>query len=192
MQQAPQDSIIFSGFLNHFKWNESGKSAFIFLSVSDQDAQGQTVYRSVPVTVTSKLANMLYEKYKEIQTAKQQQQKHPVLLQIYSGKVSSYSAKNTDGSEGLPVPTITGFRGRVLSMDSNRTILDDSENPNYAHAPQQQAPAPQQQAPAPQYAPQQPAPAPQYAPQQQAAAPQQQAFSPPEEPKIDFDDDIPF
>ena len=82
-QQAPQDSMVFSGFLNHFKWNDSGKSAFIFLSVSDQDQQGQTVYKSVPMTVTSKLANMLASKYAEIQTARQNNQKFPVLLQVY-------------------------------------------------------------------------------------------------------------
>jgi single-strand DNA-binding protein len=76
-------------------------------------------------------------------------------------------------------------------------------------APQQQAPAqqggfaPQQQAPAQQggFAPQQQAPAQQggFAPQQQAPA-QQGGFAPqqqapkvnPQEPSIDFDDDIPF
>jgi hypothetical protein len=180
MQQAQQDTLVLSGFLNHFKWNDSGKSAFIFLSVSDQDMQGNTVYKSIPMTVTSKLANMLGSKYEEIKNARAQNQKHPVLIQVYMGKVSSYSPPQSDGSEGFPSVQLTAFRGIQISMDQNRTTIDDSEAPQWSNggqAPQQQQGGFQQQAPAQQ----------QQAPQQQGGFPQGQ-----QAPQQDFDDDIPF
>jgi len=212
MQQAPQDSVVFSGFLNHFKWNESGKSAFVFLSVSDQDANGNTTYKSVPLTVTSKLANMLSAKHDQIKQAKAQNQKMSVLIQVYSAKISSYAQPQADGSEGFPNPQITAFRARHISMDAQRQVLDDSENPMWAGQPspaqqqyapqpaqQQYAPQPAQQQYAPQPAQQQYAPQPaqqQYAPQpaqqQYAPQPSQQQYAPTNSTINPDDDDIPF
>jgi hypothetical protein len=190
MQQAQQDSLVFTGFLNHFKWNESGNSAFVFLSIGVQDQQGQTQYQSIPMTVTKKPAQMLEKHFGLVQAGKQSGQRHSVLVQVYSGRIGSY-APMVNNQEQFPIVQITAFRALVISADAAKNVIDDSENYGQQQqggfAPQQQAPqqqAPHQQAPhqqAPhQQAPQQQAPQ-QQAPQQQAPqqqggfAPQQQA-----------------
>jgi hypothetical protein len=217
MQQAQQDSLVFTGFLNHFKWNESGNSAFVFLSIGVQDQQGQTQYQSIPMTVTKKPAQMLEKHFGLVQAGKQSGQRHSVLVQVYSGRIGSY-APMVNNQEQFPIVQITAFRALVISADAAKNVIDDSENYGQQQqggfapqqqAPQQQAPhqqaphqqaphqqAPQQQAPQQQggFAPQQQAPQQQggFAPQQQA--PQQQGSGFPQESNIvmDDDDDIPF
>jgi single-strand DNA-binding protein len=120
----------------------------------------------------------------------QDQYSTDVVVQGYNGVMQMLDGKSSQGQGG-------GFANQGQQQGGGFQ----------QQAPQQQQGgfAPQQQAPAQQggFAPQQQAPAQQqggFAPQQQAPAQQQGGFAPqqqapkvnPQEPSIDFDDDIPF
>ncbi len=201
--QAQQDTLVLTGFLNWVKWNESGRSAQFILSISEQDQQGGNVYKSVPMTATYKLACMLDNYYQQMQQAKQGGGRMGVLVQVYMGRVSSFAPKNDQGQEGWPVVTLTAFRGAVISADQNRSVTDISDNYGdqaQGGAPQQQGGGFQQNAPQQQGGNQQQGGFQQQAPQQQGGNQQQGGFQQqggmPNDPNggqnIDFDEDIPF
>jgi single-strand DNA-binding protein len=133
----------------------------------------------------------------------QDQYSTDVVVQGYNGVMQMLDGKSSQGQGG-------GFANQGQQQGGGFQQQAPQQQQG-GFAPQQQAPAqqggfaPQQQAPAQQggFAPQQQAPAQQqggFAPQQQAPAQQQGGFAPqqqapkvnPQEPSIDFDDDIPF
>ena len=134
----------------------------------------------------------------------QDQYSTDVVVQGYNGVMQMLDGKSSQGQGG-------GFANQGQQQGGGFQQQAPQQQQG-GFAPQQQAQsqqggfAPQQQAPAQQggFAPQQQAPAQQqggFAPQQQAPAQQQQGgFAPqqqapkvnPQEPSIDFDDDIPF
>ena len=133
----------------------------------------------------------------------QDQYSTDVVVQGYNGVMQMLDGKSSQGQGG-------GFANQGQQQGGGFQQQAPQQQQG-GFAPQQQAQsqqggfAPQQQAPAQQggFAPQQQAPAQQqggFAPQQQAPAQQQGGFAPqqqapkvnPQEPSIDFDDDIPF
>ena len=207
--QAPQDAVIQSGFLNHFRWaNQNQKSAWIYLNKQDgNDQQGNRVYQSIFCQVFGNAARMLESYYQQIQSTKQSGGRLNVLVQIHSGTVTSFTPQNQEGAPARPVTFLKGFKAYILNpQDRMITDFSDDQRWNQQQGGQQQGYAPQ----ANQQSGQQQGYAPQanqqsgqqgYAPQanqqsgQQGYAPQanQQGGTPnPMEPTIDFDDDIPF
>jgi len=132
----------------------------------------------------------------------QDQYSTDVVVQGYNGVMQMLDGKSSQGQGG-------GFANQGQQQGGGFQQQAPQQQQG-GFAQQQQSPAqqggfaPQQQAPAQQggFAPQQQAPAQQgsFAPQQQAPAQQQGGFTPqqqapkvnPQEPSIDFDDDIPF
>ena len=204
--QAPQDTVIQSGFLNHFRWaNQNQRSAWVYLNKQDgTDQNGNKVYQSIFCQVFGNTARMLAHYHQQIQQAKQSGQRMTVLVQIHVGTVTSFTPQNQQGAPSQPVTYVKGFKAYVLNPQ-DRMVTDFSDSPQWneqsgqqgGYAPQGQAPqqgysqnsAPQQnQAPQSNQAPQQ-----NYAPQQNHQAPQGgQQPAPMAEPDFDFDDDIPF
>jgi hypothetical protein len=197
--QAPQDIVIQSGFLNHFRWaTQEQRSGWIYINKSDgKDQQGKTQYRSVLCQVFGNTARMLSSYFQQIQSAKSSGQRMSVLVQFHAATISSFTPTNNEGAESNPVTIMKGFKAYILNSQ-DRMITDYSDdvrwndqNPQQSgYTPQQAAPQRQQQSTPYQAAPQKAA----YIPQQ--AAPQQAAPqgnpTPMAEPDFDFDDDIPF
>ena len=178
--QAPQDTVIQSGFLNHFKWqNQNQKSAWIYLNKQDgTDQQGNRVYQSIFCQVFGNTARMLSSYYQQMQQAKQGGGRLNVLVQIHTGTVTSFTPQNQQGSPAQPVTFVKGFKAYILNPQ-DRMVTDFSDDSRWDalgnQAPQQGGYAPQGN----------------QAPQQSGNQTPQQAGGL-EEPDFDFDDDIPF
>ena len=194
--QAPQDTVIQSGFLNHFRWaNQNQKSAWVYLNKQDgTDQQGNRVYQSIFCQVFGNTARMLASYHQQIQNAKQSGSRLNVLVQIYAGTVTSFTPQNQQGAPAQPVTYLKGFKAYIINPQ-DRMITDFSEDQRWSlqggQGQQQYAPQQQQGGQAQQ----------QYAPQQQQGGQAQQQYAPQQqqggqansmEPPIDFDDDIPF
>ena len=206
--QAAQDILIQSGFLNHFKWsNPNKKSAWVYLNRSDgKDQQGKTEYRSIMCQVFGNAARMLESYHTQMQQAKQQGQRMSVLVQVYSGFVTSFKPQNNQGAPSNPVTIMKCFKACIVNS-SDRMIMDVSEDQRW-NAPMGQQGGQQNYAPQNQGNYQKQGGQQNYAPQNQGnyqqqggqqhqnggyqapAQPQQPA--PMAEPDFDFDDDIPF
>ena len=124
-KQAPNDSILISGFLNNVSLRDQGKTALGYMSIKDgiHQESGKPKYKSISLQIFGSAVGFLHNLYQNNLKLKKQNKQANNLIQISSAMLSSYNKK--DGETFKNFTLLKVFKANALSRE--RMITDSTD-----------------------------------------------------------------